>query len=121
MVASHTVGDHELFLGEVATVDVGTPPRAGHARARVARRSFLFEDEQRTDAEFWRTGARGRWLCRSAGPPAPPLLYYDRRYHSVGDEVFMSSFEDTTLQAQLWTHEVRALLLTSWASGRQTG
>ncbi|XP_070581199.1 uncharacterized protein [Ptychodera flava] len=33
-----------------------------------------------------------------------PLLYFARTYRSVGDEVFMTAFEDTTLLFEDWTH-----------------
>ena len=78
--------------------------RRGHRRRRwsvwPSRAPVLVGFGQLTAKSWW----SGPWHL---GAPAPPLLYYARKYRSVGDETFMASFEDTSLQAQLWTHEVR--------------
>ncbi|KAI8374636.1 flavin reductase like domain-containing protein [Radiomyces spectabilis] len=43
---------------------------------------------------------------------AQPLLYYDRGYRSVGDQVFMKALEDSTLDTRLWMH--RAHIRMAW-------
>jgi len=34
-----------------------------------------------------------------------PLLYHDKNYRSIGDEVFLTKFEMATLGLEEWTHE----------------
>ncbi|KAG1054528.1 hypothetical protein G6F43_003464 [Rhizopus delemar] len=50
-----------------------------------------------------------------------PLLYYDRGYRSVGDQVFMKAFteNDGTLNTTKWTH--RAHLRMAWNYIRELG
>ncbi|XP_077980655.1 uncharacterized protein LOC144435888 [Glandiceps talaboti] len=48
-----------------------------------------------------------------------PLLYFARSYRSVGDEVFMQAFEDTTLLFEDWTHA--AHLRMAWNYIREHG
>ncbi|KAI9301611.1 flavin reductase like domain-containing protein [Cunninghamella echinulata] len=43
---------------------------------------------------------------------AHPLLYYDRRYRYVGEEVFMKAYEDFTLDTRQWMH--RAHIRMAW-------
>ncbi|KAI9492347.1 flavin reductase like domain-containing protein [Zychaea mexicana] len=50
---------------------------------------------------------------------AEPLLYHDRRYRSVGEQVFMKAFEDSNLDAKLWTH--RAHVRMAWNYLRELG
>ncbi|KAI8138288.1 flavin reductase like domain-containing protein [Fennellomyces sp. T-0311] len=50
---------------------------------------------------------------------AQPLLYHDRRYRSVGEQVFMKAFEDSNLDARLWTH--RAHVRMAWNYLREMG
>ncbi|KAI7860971.1 flavin reductase like domain-containing protein [Circinella umbellata] len=50
---------------------------------------------------------------------AQPLLYHDRRYRSVGEQVFMKAFEDSNLDATLWTH--RAHVRMAWNYLRELG
>ncbi|KAI9249753.1 flavin reductase like domain-containing protein [Phascolomyces articulosus] len=50
---------------------------------------------------------------------AQPLLYHDRRYRSVGEQVFMKAFEDSNLDAKLWTH--RAHVRMAWNYLRELG
>ncbi|CEI93776.1 hypothetical protein G6F70_007864 [Rhizopus microsporus] len=52
---------------------------------------------------------------------AKPLLYYDRGYRSVGDQVFMKAFteDDGTLDTTKWTH--RAHLRLAWNYIRELG
>ncbi|CAO3696156.1 unnamed protein product [Umbelopsis ramanniana] len=49
---------------------------------------------------------------RGTREESTPLLYHDRRYHSVGEEVFMQAFEDHTLDFRQWTH--RAHVRMAW-------
>ncbi|CAO3660759.1 unnamed protein product [Umbelopsis vinacea] len=49
---------------------------------------------------------------RGTRDESEPLLYHDRRYHSVGEEVFMKAFEDHTLDFRQWTH--RAHVRMAW-------
>jgi hypothetical protein len=51
-------------------------------------------------------------VIRASQTDLPPLLYYDRSYHSVGDETFMRAFETATLGYEEWTHE--AHLRMAW-------
>ncbi|KAJ3000768.1 hypothetical protein HDV02_003570 [Globomyces sp. JEL0801] len=44
--------------------------------------------------------------------PLKPLLYFDSSYRSVGDEVFIEAFENTSLAFSDWTH--RAHLRMAW-------
>ncbi|KAI8983497.1 flavin reductase like domain-containing protein [Pilobolus umbonatus] len=48
-----------------------------------------------------------------------PLLYHDRRYRSVGDQVFMKSFTDDTFCSTKWMH--RAHLRVAWNYIRELG
>ncbi|KAL0074660.1 flavin reductase like domain-containing protein [Phycomyces blakesleeanus] len=48
-----------------------------------------------------------------------PLLYHDRRYRSVGEQVFMKAFEDSTLDTSQWTH--RAHVRMAWNHLRELG
>ncbi|XP_067936623.1 4-hydroxyphenylacetate 3-monooxygenase reductase component-like [Watersipora subatra] len=41
-----------------------------------------------------------------------PMLYYQRAFRSIGDEIFMQAFENTKLPFEEWTHE--AHLRMSW-------
>ncbi|KAF7732356.1 hypothetical protein EC973_005252 [Apophysomyces ossiformis] len=50
---------------------------------------------------------------------AQPLLYYDRRYRSVGEQVFMKAFEDNTLDTRRWMH--RAHVRMAWNYLRDLG
>ncbi|KAI9028224.1 flavin reductase like domain-containing protein [Phycomyces nitens] len=47
------------------------------------------------------------------------LLYHDRRYRSVGEQVFMKAFEDSTLDTSQWTH--RAHVRMAWNHLRELG
>ncbi|KAG2180086.1 hypothetical protein INT43_003874 [Umbelopsis isabellina] len=49
---------------------------------------------------------------RGTRDESEPLLYHDRRYHGVGEEVFMQAFEDHTLDFRQWTH--RAHVRMAW-------
>lgn len=49
---------------------------------------------------------------------AQPLLYHDRRYRSIGEQVFMKAFEDS-MDARLWTH--RAHVRMAWNYLRELG
>ncbi|CAO3687498.1 unnamed protein product [Rhizopus stolonifer] len=48
-----------------------------------------------------------------------PLLYYDRGYRSVGDQVFMKAFTENNLNTANWTH--RAHLRMAWNYIRELG
>ncbi|XP_013384985.1 uncharacterized protein LOC106154958 [Lingula anatina] len=48
-----------------------------------------------------------------------PMLYYRRKYRTIGDEVFMHAFEDKTLPFEDWTHE--AHLRMAWNYIREWG
>jgi flavin reductase (DIM6/NTAB) family NADH-FMN oxidoreductase RutF len=48
-----------------------------------------------------------------------PLLYYDRHYRSVGDQVFMKALEENTLDTRKWMH--RAHLRLAWNYIRDLG
>lgn len=50
---------------------------------------------------------------------AKPLLYYDRCYRSVGDQVFMKAFADNDLATTKWMH--RAHLRMAWNYIRELG
>ncbi|BFZ02593.1 hypothetical protein BsWGS_05633 [Bradybaena similaris] len=41
-----------------------------------------------------------------------PLIYFTRKFTSVGDEIFLKAFEDATLPFENWTHE--AHLRMAW-------
>ncbi|XP_059163912.1 uncharacterized protein LOC131946915 isoform X2 [Physella acuta] len=41
-----------------------------------------------------------------------PLIYFTRKFRSVGDEIFLKAFEDATLPFEDWTHE--AHLRMAW-------
>eukprot|EP00842_Homolaphlyctis_polyrhiza_P000636 jgi/Hompol1/1573/HPOL_005646-RA len=45
-------------------------------------------------------------------PSMEPLLYYESTYRSIGDEVFLNAFEQTTLSFDEWTH--RAHVRMAW-------
>lgn len=49
---------------------------------------------------------------------AQPLLYYDRMYRSVGEQVFMKEFEDS-MDPRLWTH--RAHVRMAWNYLKELG
>ncbi|XP_050391042.1 uncharacterized protein LOC126810107 isoform X1 [Patella vulgata] len=48
-----------------------------------------------------------------------PLLYFVRSFRSIGDQVFLQAFEDTTLPFEEWTHE--AHLRMAWNYIKQYG
>lgn len=48
-----------------------------------------------------------------------PLLYHDRMYRSVGEQVFMKAFEEASLDTKLWTH--RAHVRMAWNYLREEG
>lgn len=48
-----------------------------------------------------------------------PLIYFTRKFRSVGDEIFLSAFEGVTLPFQEWTHE--AHLRMAWNYIREHG
>ncbi|ORZ25293.1 flavin reductase like domain-domain-containing protein [Absidia repens] len=50
---------------------------------------------------------------------AQPLLYYERGYRGVGEQVFMSAYEDCSLDTRHWMH--RAHLRMAWNYLRDTG
>jgi flavin reductase (DIM6/NTAB) family NADH-FMN oxidoreductase RutF len=90
------IGDHQVFFGRVGRILL---PGTSHQQ-----------------------------VFSSSSPPSPsvdgfneigggPLLYYQRSYRSIGDEVFMKAFEDTSLSFQQWTH--RAHLRMAWNYLRQ--
>lgn len=74
------------------------------------------------DHELWITrvvkvdqGVGGKYGRREE---AQPLLYHDRRYRSVGEQVFMKAFEDS-MDPKLWTH--RAHIRMAWNYLRELG
>ncbi|KAL1921698.1 uncharacterized protein VTP21DRAFT_10340 [Calcarisporiella thermophila] len=50
---------------------------------------------------------------------AKPLLYYERTYRSIGEEVFMQAFEEQTLDPREWSH--RAHVRMAWNYIRSRG
>lgn len=50
---------------------------------------------------------------------ARPLVYHDRKYRSVGEQVFMGAFENQTLDFGSWTH--RAHVRMAWNYIRELG
>jgi flavin reductase (DIM6/NTAB) family NADH-FMN oxidoreductase RutF len=53
-------------------------------------------------------------VSHDAPMDTPPLLYYARTYRSVGDDVFMDSFETARLAYEDWTHEVLGIWMDGW-------
>ncbi|XP_060553983.1 uncharacterized protein LOC132715028 isoform X1 [Ruditapes philippinarum] len=51
-----------------------------------------------------------------------PMLYQSRSFRSVGDEIFIQSFEDATLPFENWTHEAHLRMAWNYISsyGRDT-
>jgi flavin reductase (DIM6/NTAB) family NADH-FMN oxidoreductase RutF len=71
----------------------------------------------RTSPAFHVVGSHALWLAavdrthynfeRSPKAQAivqPPLIYYMKAYHTVGDEMFMNAFENLSLPFDQWTH-----------------
>ncbi|SAM05139.1 hypothetical protein [Absidia glauca] len=54
---------------------------------------------------------------RGTREEAQPLLYYERGYRAVGEEVFMTAYEDCALDTRHWMH--RAHLRMAWNYLRQ--
>ncbi|XP_012943143.1 uncharacterized protein LOC101849265 isoform X3 [Aplysia californica] len=48
-----------------------------------------------------------------------PLIYFTRKFRSVGDEIFLSAFEGTTLPFEEWTHEAHVRM--AWNYIREHG
>ncbi|KAI0213230.1 hypothetical protein LSAT2_001780 [Lamellibrachia satsuma] len=53
------------------------------------------------------------------GTVMEPLLYYAKSFRSVGEELFMQAFEDTTLLFKDWTHE--AHIRMAWNYIKENG
>ncbi|KAG0164757.1 hypothetical protein DFQ28_004109 [Apophysomyces sp. BC1034] len=75
------------------------------------------------DHELWITKVvrveEGVGSAHGKREEAQPLLYYDRRYRSVGEQVFMKAFEDNTLDTRRWMH--RAHVRMAWNHLRELG
>ncbi|KAI8099402.1 flavin reductase like domain-containing protein [Halteromyces radiatus] len=56
---------------------------------------------------------------RGTRQEAQPLLYYERGYRAVGEEIFMNAYENCTLDTRHWMH--RAHLRMAWNYLRETG
>ncbi|RUS32578.1 flavin reductase like domain-containing protein, partial [Jimgerdemannia flammicorona] len=75
------------------------------------------------DHELWIAGVykveHGVGGVMGVKEEAQPLLYHDRKYRSVGDQVFMRAFEDQTLNFGEWSH--RAHVRMAWNYMRELG
>ncbi|KAJ3326301.1 hypothetical protein HDV06_000177 [Boothiomyces sp. JEL0866] len=56
--------------------------------------------------------ADGIKMIQGVKEPLKPLLYFDSKYRSIGDEVFIEAFENSKLDFQDWTH--RAHVRMAW-------
>lgn len=92
------VGDHQVFFGRVARI-----LSSNNNINNIGSATSTHQRQQSPTAES---------LKSSSASTSSPLLYYQRSYRSIGDEVFMKAFEDASLSFQQWTH--RAHLRMAW-------